>query len=68
MTHRGEKEHKFRMGEAGWERLSTLAQALVQPSEMPHGSRPNDNRVGQMIRMISTGEIVLTKLGKKPEG
>ena len=55
------------MDDTGWERLTVLAQALVRPSEMPLGSRPGDNRIGQMMRMIADGQIVLTRLGK-PEG
>ena len=65
---KGTQERKIRMDDTGWERLTVLANALVQPSEMPLGAKPNDNRVAQLIRMIGSGEIVLTKLGKKPEG
>ena len=68
MADRGEKAHNVRMDENRWARLAVLAQALVQPSEMPHGTRPTDNRIGPMMRMIADGQIVLTRLGKEPEG
>ena len=61
----GNWQRKIRMDDTGWERLTVLAQALVQPSEMPNGARPGDNRIGQMMRLIADGQIVLTRLGRE---
>ena len=61
----GNLQRKIRMDDTSWERLTVLAQALVQPSEMPFGSRPGDNRIGPMMRMIADGQIVLTRLGRE---
>ena len=62
---KGEIRRTIRMDEPHWQRLTVLAQALVQPSEMPLGSRPGDNRVAQLFRLVSDGQIVLTRLGRE---